>query len=115
MTSKIEAQSFNALVYEIVKMIPCGRVTSYGAIAKAIGFPNYSRRVGTALAQCGEQDERIPAHRVLNSNGYLSGAANFSAPGQMQKLLEQEGIVVVKNKVRDFKFLFWNPIDEISI
>ena len=114
MTNKIATQSFNALVYEMVKMIPHGRVTSYGAIAKALGFPNYSRRVGKALAQCGEQNEQIPAHRVLNANGYLSGAANFPNPGQLQKMLEQEGIIVIKNKVKDFKLLFWNPIDEIS-
>ena len=112
MFTPFEKESFKQAIYEIVRLIPCGRATHYGAIAKAIGYPNFSRFVGKIMSQC-SSDTRIPAHRVVNSQGYLSAKDAFGAPGQMQKQLESEGIVVVNNKIRNWKRVFWNPVTEI--
>lgn len=111
MAEKVDVRLFRNLVYEIVKMIPEGRVTSYGAIAKAIGYPNHSRMVGTAMNNC---DVTVPAHRVVGHGGRLTGEANFHAPGEMQRLLEKEGIIVDKKRIRNFKDVFWNPVEEIE-
>ena len=111
---KIEKETFNQLVYEVVKLVPFGRVTSYGAIAKAIGYPNLSRMVGAAMSTCGMSGETVPAHRVVNATGCLTGKESFGASGEMQRLLEEEGIVVKNDKIKDFRKLLWNPIDEID-
>lgn len=100
-------------VYEIVKCIPSGRATSYGAIAKAAGYANLSRMVGRIMGSC--NDKSIPAHRVVNSQGILSGRDAFGSSGEMQKLLEQEGVKVVNNRISDWKNIFWNPIEEIQL
>ncbi|MDU1892915.1 MAG: MGMT family protein [Dysgonomonas sp.] len=110
----VEKEFFVRAVHQIVKMVPTGRATSYGAIAKAIGYPNNSRMVGAVMAQT-SQSEKIPAHRVVNSQGVLSGREAFGTPSRMQELLEEEGIRVVNNRISNWKKVFWNPIDEITI
>ncbi len=96
-------------VYEITKLIPRGRVTSYGAIARCLGSAQSSRLVGYALNNCHSVDESIPAHRVVNRNGLLTGKQHFASPSAMQQLLENEGIKVENDAVVDFKKLFWDP------
>jgi len=99
--------------YSIARQIPYGRVTSYGAIAKAIGAPRSARMVGYAM-KASHNDMSVPAHRVVNRIGVLSGKHHFDGTNLMQQLLENEGIVVRNNQVVDFDRLFWNPITEIS-
>lgn len=108
---KEEKDIFIQAVYNIVRLIPLGRVTSYGAIAKAAGLPNFSRMVGSILSHSSAR--KIPAHRVTNSQGILSGKLAFGSNNEMQTLLESEGIVIINNKVQNWKNVFWNPIDEI--
>ena len=112
-TENIEKEAFNELVYEVVRLIPHGRVTSYGAIARAIGYPNLSRMVGAAMGACGMSGHAVPAHRVVNAAGCLTGKEAWLA-GEMQQLLEEEGVIVKNDRVCDFRKLFWNPIDEID-
>lgn len=102
-------------VYDVVMRIPKGRATSYGAIAKAIGYPNLSRKVGRIMSVCDSSKTGIPAHRVVNSQGALSGASAFGASDEMKKLLEAEGVVVKNNRIVNWKSIFWNPIDEIQL
>ncbi|MBS1572336.1 MAG: MGMT family protein [Bacteroidetes bacterium] len=94
---------FKEAVFTIVRLIPKGRVSTYGAIAKAIGFPNHARHVGNVLGGC---PGNVPAHRVVASNGILRVVS-------FQKKLETEGIVVTKMKIKNFKKLFWNPMLEL--
>lgn len=102
-------------IYEVVRLIPKGRVTSYGAIAAAIGARSGARLVGYALAHSHAVFPEVPAHRVVNSQGLLTGKHHFSTPDAMKQLLENEGVVVEKDRVVDFKKLFWHPIKEIEI
>lgn len=104
---------FYMMVYEVVKKIPYGRVTSYGAIAKCLGTAQSSRMVGYALNNCHHLEDPIPAHRVVNRNGLLSGKHHFGG-NVMQQLLESEGIEVEKDKVVKFRELFWDPIKELG-
>lgn len=94
---------FKKQIWEITKLIPKGRVSSYGAIAKAVGFPNHSRQVGKAMGGCPKD---VPAHRVISSSGVLS------VP-EFQKKLEAEGIEVVNLRIKNFKKIFWNPFEEL--
>jgi len=94
---------FKQQVWEITKLVPKGRVTSYGAIAKAVGFPNHSRHVGKAMGGCPPD---VPAHRVISGSGMLS------VP-EFQQRLEAEGIVVENLRIKDFKKLFWDPMLEL--
>lgn len=96
-------------VYAIVKRIPYGKVTTYGAIAKHIGSPQSARMVGWALNQSHYLSEYIPAHRVINRNGILTGKNHFRHENLMQELLESEGITVINNQVQNFRTLFWDP------
>jgi methylated-DNA-protein-cysteine methyltransferase-like protein len=105
--------NFYEQVFEIARLIPKGRVTSYGAIAKALGVAKSSRMVGKAMSFAHSAMPAIPAHRVVNSAGMLTGKFHFSEPTRMQNLLEQEGILVINDKVKNFKLLFWDPIKEI--
>lgn len=105
--------SFFQRVYEIVKLIPYGRVTSYGAIAKCIGSPGAAKMVGWAMNNSHTSKDYIPAHRVVNRNGLLTGKHHFNGNNEMQELLESENIEVVNNKVVNFEEVFWNP-DELS-
>lgn len=102
-------------VYEIVSLIPRGRATSYGAIARAAGFPGYARMVGRMMAECDSEATGIPAHRVVNSQGVLSGKAAFGSPGRMRQLLEAEGIEVENDRIRNWKTVYWDPMEELSI
>jgi methylated-DNA-protein-cysteine methyltransferase-like protein len=101
-------------IFDIVRLIPKGRVTSYGAIAAAIGSKSGARLVGYAMNHSHHSKPKVPAHRVVNSKGLLTGKHHFSPPSQMQTLLEKEGIKVEADKVVDFEKLFWNPMKEIT-
>ncbi|MCG2793162.1 MAG: MGMT family protein [Weeksellaceae bacterium] len=95
---------FRQQVYEITKLIPLGRITTYGSLAKAIGFPNHSRHVGHAMGGCPKD---VPAHRVISSTGTLSVPS-------FRERLEKENVTIQENlKVKDFKILFWDPLREL--
>ncbi|RAR72517.1 MGMT family protein [Flavobacterium aciduliphilum] len=100
--------NFFERVYQIVKEIPEGKVTSYGAIAKALGTARSARMVGWAMNASHNRND-IPAHRVVNRNGLLSGKHHFEGTNLMQTLLENEGIQIVDNKIVDFEKHFWEP------
>ena len=102
-------ESFFQLVYEVVKQIPRGRVTSYGAIAACLGTKLSARMVGWAMNSAHDPSLKIPAHRVVNRNGMLTGKFHFGKPDEMQKRLEKEHIMVIDDKIVDFKKVFWNP------
>ncbi len=101
--------SFFSLVYEVVKQIPYGRATSYGAIAAYLGTKGSARMVGWAMNASHQQLNAIPAHRVVNRNGMLTGKHHFGGPDIMQQLLESEGIVVIDDAIKDFEKIFWDP------
>jgi len=105
--------SFFELVYEVARQIPKGRVTSYGAIAACLGTKLSARMVGWAMNGAGKVKPKVPAHRVVNRNGMLSGKHHFGSPTRMQELLEKEGIKIKKDTVVDFKKIFWDPAKEI--
>ena len=106
-------QSFYDQVFELVRLIPKGRVTSYGAIAKSLGSGGSARMVGYAMSNAGLSHPPVPAHRVVNSTGLLTGKFHFSPPELMEELLHAEGMVVVDNKIKDFKVVFWDPMLEL--
>ncbi len=106
--------SFYEQVYELVKLIPEGRVTSYGAIAAALGAKGSARMVGYAMNQTHLLKDKVPAHRVVNRSGLLTGKFHFAHPMAMQELLEKEGIIVIEDKIQDFKKVFWDPLLELS-
>ena len=105
--------SFFEAVFDLVRQIPKGRVTSYGAIAAALGTKGSARMVGWAMNQSHFVKPAVPAHRVVNRQGLLSGKMHFSPPERMQQLLEKEGIKIVDDQITDFKKHFWDP-SEIS-
>jgi len=107
--------NFFDLVFQVVRLVPKGRVTSYGAIAKYLGTARSSRMVGWAMNKSHHHPIPIPAHRVVNRLGILSGKHHFANPTQMQQLLEQEGIKVKKDQVVHFKKLFWDPEIELKL
>lgn len=106
-------QSFYNQVFELVRLIPKGRVSSYGAIAKSLGAGGSARMVGYAMSTAGAAHPAVPAHRVVNSSGLLTGKFHFKTPEMMQELLEAEGIVVKNDKVQNFKNLLWDPLLEL--
>jgi methylated-DNA-protein-cysteine methyltransferase related protein len=101
--------SFFELVYEVARQIPRGKVTSYGAIAACLGTKSSARMVGWAMNGVGKEKPIVPAHRVVNRNGMLTGAHQFPTPTRMQELLEKEGTKVKNGKVVDFEKRFWDP------
>jgi methylated-DNA-protein-cysteine methyltransferase related protein len=101
-------ENFFERVYQVAKQIPTGKVTSYGAIAKALGAGRSARMVGWAMNACHGRED-IPAHRVVNRLGLLTGKHHFLGTNLMQQLLENEGIKVVDNQIIDFKKHFWEP------
>ena len=103
--------SFYDQVFELVRLIPRGRVSSYGAIAKSLGAGGSARMVGYAMRHAGLADVPVPAHRVVNSAGLLTGKFHFETPERMEELLLEEGVEVKNDKVVDFKKVFWNPMD----
>ncbi|QKG53078.1 MGMT family protein [Hymenobacter sp. BRD67] len=113
-------RNYFADVHEVVRLVPPGRVTSYGAIAHYLGAKHGSRAVGYALmaanldAATFQKDEQVPAHRVVNRLGQLTGRHHFPTPTAMQERLEAEGVRVVDDVVVDFKKLYWNPAAELE-
>ena len=103
--------NFFERVYEVVELIPEGRVTSYGAIARYLGAPKSARMVGWALNA--SKGREIPAHRVVNRNGQLSGKQHFEGMNLMQQLLENEGVEVEDGQVLKFQLHFWDPLQEL--
>jgi methylated-DNA-protein-cysteine methyltransferase-like protein len=101
-------ENFFDRVYQIARQIPYGRVTSYGAIAKSLGAARSARMVGWAM-NASHNLEDVPAHRVVNRNGMLSGKHHFQGTNLMQQLLESEGVEVVDNQIVDFEKVFWEP------
>lgn len=110
----MEKESFYDKVYEIVREIPEGRVTSYGAIAEFLGRKGSARMVGWAMNNA-HTHPNVPAHRVVNRNGLLTGKHHFRPQGLMQQLLENEGIVVINDQIQNFKKVFWKPEQKVGI
>ena len=106
-----ETISFFEKVYQVARLIPYGRVTSYGAIAKYLGAARSARMVGYAMNSSHGKD--VPAHRVVNRKGLLTGKHHFEGTNLMQQLLESEGITVIENQIQDFDKLFWDPSKEL--
>lgn len=102
-------------VFDVVRLIPKGRVTSYGAIAKYLGTAGSSRMVGWAMNASHHVKPKVPAHRVVNRNGMLTGKMHFETPTKMQELLAKEKIKVKNETVLDFEKLFWDPVIELGI
>ena len=100
---------FYERVFDVVRLIPHGRVTTYGAIASYLGAKSSSRLVGWAMNVSHGVQPSVPAHRVVNRNGILSGKAHFSIPNRMQELLESEGITVLNDAIVNFNEIFWDP------
>ncbi|MFO0322110.1 MAG: MGMT family protein [Bacteroidota bacterium] len=111
----MKTNDFYDQVFQVVRLIPKGRVTSYGAIANYLGAKSSSRLVGYAMNASHSQKEKIPAHRVLNRNGQLTGKHHFATPFAMQELLEKENIIVVNDAVQNFKIHFWDPTIELAL
>ena len=101
-------------VYEVVKLIPKGRVTSYGAIAAYLGSKGSARMVGWAMNSAHNLKD-VPAQRVVNRNGLLSGKMHFATPGRMQELLEAEGLSIKNDQIQNFKEFFWDPTIELAL
>jgi len=99
-------------VYQVAVQIPYGRVTSYGAIANYLGSPKSARMVGWAM-NASHLNPDIPAHRVVNRKGLLTGKHHFEGTNLMQQLLESEGVEVIDNQIQDFDKLFWNPYNDL--
>jgi len=108
-------ESFFELVFDVVRQIPKGRVTSFGAIAAALGAKSSARMVGWAMNGAGRVRPKVPAHRVVNRQGLLTGKIHFDYPEHMQELLEKEGVKVIDDKVVDFEKRFWDPVKELGI
>lgn len=109
-----EKNSFYQKVYGVVRKIPKGRVTSYGAIAKFLGTGKSSRMVGWAMNNSGGKFPAVPAHRVVNRNGMLTGKHHFAYPEQMQELLENEGLEIKNDQILHFEEYFWDPKKELK-
>jgi methylated-DNA-protein-cysteine methyltransferase-like protein len=108
-----EKEGFFSRVYDITRLIPYGRITSYGAIARYLGTAGSARMVGWALNSSHTNPEFIPAHRVVNRNGMLTGKHHFGNSSTMQQLLENEGFTVKDDRVIDFREKFWDPSAEL--
>lgn len=111
----MEDLSFYDQVYQVVRLIPKGRVSSYGAIASCLGTRGSARMVGYAMNAAHTAYPPVPAQRVVNRNGMLTGKFHFGSPGLMQQLLENEGIRVENDKIIDFKKVFWDPSIELEM
>jgi methylated-DNA-protein-cysteine methyltransferase-like protein len=106
-------KTFYDMVYEVVRLIPKGRVTSYGAIARCLGSGGSARMVGYAMNNAHGMHPPVPAHRVVNRSGLLTGKFHFTPPALMQQLLENEGLTIIDDKIQDFKSHYWDPSEEI--
>ena len=108
-------ESFFELVFDVVRQIPKGRVTSFGAIAAALGAKSSARMVGWAMNGAGRVRPKVPAHRVVNRQGLLTGKIHFDYPEHMQELLEKEGVKIIDDQVVDFQKKFWDPAKELGL
>lgn len=111
---KSKSENFFDKVFQVAALIPFGRVTSYGAIAAYLGTKGSSRMVGWAMNASHHSNQSIPAHRVVNRNGMLTGKRFFGSLTTMQLLLEQEGLIVENDRIVNFKENFWNPEQELN-
>jgi len=109
---KPETLNFFDKVYEVAKQVPFGKVTSYGAIANYLGAKRSARMVGYAMN--GSHGKDVPAHRVVNRKGLLTGKHHFDGTNLMQDLLESEGITVIENQIQDLEAVFWDPAKELN-
>ena len=109
----MKEDNFFQKVYQVAKQIPYGKVTSYGAIARFLGATGSARMVGWAMNASHNMDD-IPAHRVVNRKGLLSGKHHFEGTNLMQQLLENEGVEVIDNQIIDFEKHFWDPMIELD-
>ena len=109
-----KSENFFEKVYDVARQIPFGRVTSYGAIAKHLGAVRSARMVGWAMNNSHNQEIEVPAHRVVNRKGLLTGKHHFDGTNLMQQLLENEGVVVIDNQIQDLDKVFWNPSEELK-
>lgn len=108
---KPETLGFFEKVYEVARLVPYGKVTSYGAIAKYLGAAKSARIVGYAMNGSGGKD--VPAHRVVNRKGLLTGKHHFEGTNLMQQLLESEGVEVVENQIKNLELVYWDPAKEL--
>ena len=106
---------FFQMVFQVARLIPKGRVTSYGAIAKYLGTARSSRMVGWAMNAAHSQKKAVPAHRVVNRNGELTGKHHFETPFLMAELLKKEGVIVVNDKIKNFDKYYWDPMKELEM
>ena len=110
---KNNEESFFLKVYQVTRLIPYGRVSTYGAIASYIASPQSARMVGWALNKCSSQKEFVPAYRVVNKKGILTGKNHFGTKNVMHQLLENEGVKLNNDQIIDFDRLFWDPAIEL--
>ena|SRR6218665_1846118 len=113
--SPVKEYSFFADVYDVVRQVPKGRVTSYGAIANYLGTKLSARMVGWAMNAAHNAKPKVPAQRVVNRNGMLTGKHHFKTATQMEELLKKDGVAVKNDTVADFKKLFWDPATELGL
>jgi len=111
---KKDNENFFEKSYAVARLIPLGKVTSYGAIATYLGAARSARMVGWAM-NASHNDDTVPAHRVVNRKGLLTGKMHFDGTNLMQQLLESEGVKVIDNQIQDFETIFWNPSDELNL
>jgi len=109
-----ESDNFFEKVYQVARLIPYGKVTTYGSIANYLGAARSARMVGWAMNNSHNQIQEVPAHRVVNRKGLLTGKHHFGGTNLMQQLLENEGIVVVENQIQELEKVFWDPMKELS-
>ena len=109
-----ESDNFFEKVYQIARLIPYGKVTTYGSIAKYLGAARSARMVGWAMNNSHNQTKEVPARRVVNRKGLLTGKHHFGGTNLMQQLLENEGIIIIENQIQDLEKVFWDPIEELS-
>jgi len=112
---KMDKNNFFKDVYEVVRQIPKGRVTSYGAIANYLGVKSGARMVGWAMNSSFTEEEYVPAHRVVNRLGLLTGKHHFKDPNEMDRLLQKEGLVIENDKILDLEKYFWDPSQELTL
>lgn len=112
--STIKEYSFFSDVYDVVRQVPKGRVTSYGAIATYLGTKLSARMVGWAMNAAHQAKPKVPAHRVVNRNGMLSGKHHFPTPTAMEESLTKEGIIIKDDSIQNFKTHFWDPAQELG-
>ena len=110
-----ESDNFFERVYKIARLIPYGKVTNYGSIAKYLGAAKSARMVGWAMNNAHSQTTVVPAHRVVNRNGLLTGKRAFENPNAMQELLEAEGVSVVEDQIVSFNKYFWDPSENLTL